>query len=58
MNNDLLTIHQFAKRTGKSERTVYRWIAKGKLPVMKLERFVRIDWNAFLRQLKKTNTSH
>lgn len=39
----LLTVPQFARQTTTSERSVWRWIAAGHLPVVRLGRAVRID---------------
>ena len=39
----LLTVPQFARQTKTSERSAWRWIAAGQLPVIRLGRAVRID---------------
>ena len=39
----LLTVPQFARQTKTSERSAWRWIATGQLPVIRLGRAVRID---------------
>ncbi|TMB70116.1 MAG: helix-turn-helix domain-containing protein [Chloroflexi bacterium] len=51
MNEKLLTPEQVAERLQVTERTVYDWLRRGKLPALKLGRLWRIrpeDLEAFL----------
>ena len=42
MNEKLLTPEQVAERLQVTERTVYGWLRRGKLPALKLGRLWRI----------------
>ena len=56
MNEKLLTPEQVAERLQVTERTVYGWLRRGKLPALKLGRLWRIrpeDLEAFLENARK-----
>ena len=55
MNEKLLTPEQVAERLQVTERTVYGWLRRGKLPALKLGRLWRIrseDLAAFLESAR------
>ena len=55
MNEKLLTPEQVAERLQVTERTVYGWLRRGKLPALKLGRLWRIrpqDLEAFLESAR------
>jgi len=41
----LLTPEQVAERMQVDRKTIYRWLADGKLPALKIGRTYRIDWS-------------
>lgn len=45
--NDLLTIKEVMERLRVSRQTVYGWIRKGKLKIVKIDKAVRIPANQF-----------
>jgi excisionase family DNA binding protein len=53
-NSELLTVADVARYLGISKHTVYRWIASGRLPALRLSRKVirvrRLDLDALNRQ--------
>jgi len=56
MNEKLLTPEQVAERLQVTERTVYGWLRRGKLPALKLGRLWRIrpdDLETFLENARK-----
>ena len=56
MNEKLLTPEQVAERLRVTERTVYSWLRRGKLPALKLGRLWRIrpdDLETFLENARK-----
>jgi excisionase family DNA binding protein len=56
MNEKLLTPEQVAERLQVTERTVYSWLRRGKLPALKLGRLWRIrpdDLETFLENARK-----
>src|SRR5436309_4531607 len=55
MNEKLLTPEQVAERLQVTERTVYGWLRRGRLPALKLGRLWRIrpaDLEAFLESAR------
>lgn len=55
----LLTIQQVAVWAKVSPKTVYRWIQKGKLPVIKFGyRIYRIPANSVIEHLKNSGYEH
>ena len=55
MNEKLLTPEQVAERLQVTERTVYGWLRRGRLPALKLGRLWRIrpeDLEAFLERAR------
>src|SRR5213596_2805207 len=60
MNEKLLTPEQVAERLQVTERTVYGWLRRGKLPALKLGRLWRIrpeDLEAFLESARPSAQS-
>ena len=56
MNEKLVTPEQVAERLQVTERTVYGWLRRGKLPALKLGRLWRIrpdDLETFLENARK-----
>ena len=55
MNEKLITPEQVAERLQVTERTVYGWMRRGKLPALKLRRLWRIrpeDLEGFLESAR------
>ena len=48
----MLTVEEIAQKLKVSERTVYRWIAEGKLKSLKIQGIIRItekDYQQFIK---------
>lgn len=52
---DTLTVEVLARKLGKTEKTVYAWLAAGKIPGLRLEDGWLIYRNAVVRWLIEEN---
>lgn len=54
--HELITVEEFAKRMGRSKKTVYQWIREGKMPartVYQVLNELRVDGSGFEKQIIK-----